>query len=45
MSLERFNEFETWRLYKMVIHLKEDEVSKKSIHRLFICYQFNKCMV
>ena len=32
-ALECFDEFETWRLYEIFIHLKEDEVLKKSINR------------
>ena len=30
-ALECFNEFETWRLHETFIHLREEEVLKKSI--------------
>ena len=42
-ALECFSDFKTRRLYETFIHLKEDEVLKKSIYRFLICYQFNKC--
>ena len=35
-ALERFNEFETQRLYELFIILKEDEVSKNSLTHFYL---------
>ena len=40
-ALKCFNEFETWRLYEIFIHLKEDKVLKKSIAFLFVTNLIN----
>ena len=39
-ALECFNEFETRRLHENFIHLKGDEVLKKSIYAFLIRYKF-----